>query len=297
LAGKDQQMPTFSEETKTSWRDFYDFVLSQTSSTSDRWIYRGQTKRKWSLETTIERALNDWELYLKDATLVEFQTIREFRRRLRDRQYDRVHSDKLFCLALMQHYGAPTRLLDCSYSPFVAAAFAMEKGWKGTPVVWCFKGSWLDEQARENTPHKKMFDRRNQDHERTDATFVKLFQLMGEEPDAKPEPRVQFVKVENPLHLNERLTVQQGLFLCPADLGASFVDNLTAMRGWRENVVKLYLDLNNQSAVEFARNLKNMNLGFAALFPDLQGFARSIGQQMLHYRHLDRAGLPPISEA
>src|SRR5271156_4940645 len=98
------------------------------------------------------------------------------------------------CLALMQHYGAPTRLLDCSYSPFAAAAFAMEKGRKGTPVVWCFKGSWLDEKGREKTLYKDFFDRRNQDHERNDNTFLKLFQL--EEPDAKSESRTQFVTVE-----------------------------------------------------------------------------------------------------
>jgi len=283
-------MSTFTEETKTSWRDFHDFVLKQASSTSDRWIYRGQTRKKWSLETTIERALSDWEIAPKYARSIEFQTIREFRRRLRDPQHDRVHADTLFCLALMQHYGAPTRLLDCSYSPFAAAAFAMEKGRKGTPVVWCFKGSWLDEKGRAETPHKDLFDRRNQDRERNDTTFLKLFQLV-EKPDAKSEPRVQFVKAENPLHLNERLTAQQGLFLCPADLEVGFADNLKAMSGWERNVVKLCLDLDPQRAIEFARNLKSMNLGFAALFPGLDGFARSIGQQMFHYRDLDRAGL------
>jgi hypothetical protein len=103
-------MPSFAEKTITSWRDFHEFVLEQTSSTSDRWIYRGQTEKKWSLKTTIERALSDWEIEPKCATLIEFQTIREFRRRLRDPEHDRVHTDTLFCLALMQHYGAPTRL-------------------------------------------------------------------------------------------------------------------------------------------------------------------------------------------
>jgi hypothetical protein len=289
-------MLTFTEEIITSWSDFHAFVLKQSSSTSDRWIYRGHTKKKWSLETTIERALGDWNVELKDATAIEFQTIREFRRRLRDPQHDRVHSDTLFCLALMQHYGAPTRLLDCSYSPFAAAAFAMEKGRKGTPVVWCFKGSWLDEKGRENTPHKDLFDQRNQDDKRTDATFRKLFQL--EEPDAKSEPRVQFVKAENPFHLNERLTAQQGLFLCPGDLNVSFADNLTSMSDWQDNVVKLHLDLDDKKAIEFVRNLKSMNLSFAALFPGLEGFARSIGQQMFHYHYLagQRTGLQPISD-
>jgi FRG domain len=278
-------MRDFFEKDINSWEHFYKIVFEQNSSTPDGWIYRGQAKKQWSLETTIERALCNWDIELENATATEFQTIREFRRRLREPQYNRVHTDTLFCLALMQHYGGPTRLLDCSYSPFAAAAFAMEKGRKETPVVWCFRALWLEEQTRKKTPHKYLFDRRSDDRQRTDHTFVPLYQLGV---DAKSEPRVQFVNGENPFHLNERLTAQQGVFLCPADLGVSFANNLKAMSGWdlESNVVKLHLNFDEQKAIEFARNLKSMNLSFAALFPGLEGFARSIGQQIFHYQEL-----------
>jgi hypothetical protein len=43
-------------------------------------------------------------------------------------------------------------------------------------------------------------------------------------------------------------------------------------------------------ATEFVRNLKSMNLSFAALFPGLEGFARSIGQQLFHYKDLANTG-------
>jgi hypothetical protein len=92
----------FSEKKIHSWNEFYESIFTRPHS----WIYRGQSN-DWPLETTIERALRDWDIELKKATKIEFQTIREFRRRLRDPQYDRVHTDTLFCLALMQHYGAP----------------------------------------------------------------------------------------------------------------------------------------------------------------------------------------------
>lgn len=69
--------------------------------------------------------------------------------------------------------------------------------------------------------------------------------------------------------LNDRLTTQQGTFLCPADLGSTFVDNLMAMDGWDSegNVVKLKFKLADQETRTFAKNLKLMNLGFEALFP------------------------------
>src|SRR5262249_24757329 len=104
----------------------------------------------------------------------------------------------------------------------------------------------------------------------------------------KGSTKWKFVKHENPFHLNERLTTQQGIFLCPADLSCSFVDNLKAMQEWGsdQNVVKLRLDLTLAEARNFAQNLKKMNLSCAALFPGLDGFARSIGQQIVHYEEL-----------
>ena len=147
-------MSDFANKTICSWDDFYKTILEQNSleqnSRDRQWIYRGQTKH-WPLTTKIERTLNNWEIDLKDATSIEFQTIREFRRRMREPQHHRVHNDTLFCLALMQHHGAPTRLLDCTYSPFAAAAFAMENGYvcsKEPPVIWCFRGNWFEDELK-----------------------------------------------------------------------------------------------------------------------------------------------------
>jgi hypothetical protein len=277
-------------------------MASSKPSKVRRWLYRGQPQ-DWQLRTTIERALVSWGIPLEDATSIEFQTIREFRRRLGQPEYDRVQGDTLHCLALMQHYRAPTRLLDCTYSPFVAAAFAMENGVlplarcdrPPRPVVWCFNGQWCEDEAREKLPlwKRPLIGRRNDDAQRNDETFIPLFQLKTSRVTGAP--RWKFVKNENPLHLNERLTAQQGAFLCPADLNSHFEDNLKAMNGWdsKDNLRKLCLELGPDEARTFARNLKDMNISFAALFPGLDGFGRSINQQIGHYHELaeERAGL------
>jgi hypothetical protein len=85
---------------------------------------------------------------------------------------------------------------------------------------------------------------------------------------------------------------QQGIFLCPADLSVSFIDNLKAMTGWDSsaNILKLCLDLKPDEAFKFARHLKSMNLGCEVLFPGLDGVGRSIGQQIVHYRDLAEGG-------
>jgi hypothetical protein len=284
-------MPTFSERVISSWDEFTKLIPTTTSPGKRPWLFRGQSE-DWELTTKIERVLGQWDIGLDKATIIEFQTIREFRRRLRDPEYHLIQNDTLFCLALMQHHGAPTRLLDCTYSPFVAAAFAMEHGASKMPVIWCFNGDWGDRQARKCAPDD-LVDRRNDDKQRIDETFLRLYQFEHTTP---AHSRYKFVKQENPLHLNERLTAQQGAFLCTADLRSSFQDNLKAMEDWDspDNLVKLRLRLMPDKAINFARNLKDMNLSFAALFPDLDGFGRSIGQQIMHHADLadSQAGVP-----
>ena len=88
--------------------------------------------------------------------------------------------------------------------------------------------------------------------------------------------------------MNERLTAQQGAFLCPANIEESLEDNIKAMGDWysEANIRKLCLQLDATVAAEFASKLKHMNISFAALFPGLDGFARSINQQIVHYDEL-----------
>ena len=68
------------------------------------------------------------------------------------------------------------------------------------------------------------------------------------------------------------------------------------MNGWEseKNVVKLALDLNSNHVLEFAEKLRWMNLSSAALFPGLEGFTKSSGEHILHFRQLARlrTGLP-----
>jgi hypothetical protein len=190
----------------------------------------------------------------------------------------------------MQHYGAPTRLLDWTYSPFVAAMFALENGApedrECDPVVWCVNTKWCEETAMKNAGRMRIRSR-NIDTRRNEASFLRLYMS---DSDSNPKKcrckTLKFVCTENPLPMNERLTAQQGLFLCPGDISSSFEANLQAMEGYREprNLVKLRFRLIPYYLREFADRLRRMNVASETLFPGLGGLAKSLGERACFYR-------------
>jgi len=92
-----------------------DNLIKQTNY---RWWFRGHTNAEWDLLPTVRRGYTkDQEQYLSN----------EFYVRARTRHLNcPADDDYSSWLSLMQHYGLPTRLLDWSRTPLVAAYFATE---------------------------------------------------------------------------------------------------------------------------------------------------------------------------
>ncbi len=78
-----------------------------------------------------------------------------------------------------------------------------------------------------------------------------------------------------PFRMNERLTIQQGLFLCPAQANSSFEDNLSAMSLKGARFEKYVFNMSLRG--EILSELKKMNITRASLFPGIDGFAQSLG--------------------
>ncbi|HUY14116.1 MAG TPA: FRG domain-containing protein [Terriglobia bacterium] len=87
------------------------------------WIFRGHKKAAYPLKPSIER-----EPRGKDVSWAKLESmvLREFKSKapMLIAPSD-VPSEKLGWLALMQHYGVSTRLLDFTFSPYVALYFAL----------------------------------------------------------------------------------------------------------------------------------------------------------------------------
>jgi FRG domain len=279
----------FSVKTIRTWKKFNEFVLDDPfvnrhskGDPRNTWLYRGQKKGIWKLQTTLERAMSHWDVPLANAQEIEAQMVRDFRRKYKGNELNRVESDIFYCLALMQHHGAPTRLLDCTYSPFVAARFAIDIDGEH-PVIWRFRAQWCEDQAKRKVG-SHLIDNRSRDKSRDDSTFKRTYM--------RNSPK-RFVLGENPFPLNERIILQQGIFLCPGDITASFEDNLRHMDGWesKTNVMKIKLKMTSVELKHFANVLRQMNVNADVLFPGLDGFARSFGERIYYFDDLAKRGI------
>jgi hypothetical protein len=85
-----------------------------------RYLFRGVCNADWNLVSSFDRQFPA----LEDRERLSADLLRAFRDEC-DGQLDGAATDDVVVLALGQHHGLPTRLLDWSTSPYVAAFFAL----------------------------------------------------------------------------------------------------------------------------------------------------------------------------
>jgi hypothetical protein len=246
-----------------------------------RWLFRGHMNADWCLKSSLERYCKDFGFSSRHAPAVEHWLLREFYRNVavHDRDVPPTE-DPQELLALMQHHGAPTRLLDWSYSPFIATYFALEMP-TGPAAVWAVNGDWLENQANEVVglvaPH--LPKPASYDSKRDSQTFVQLFMSHPRTNGLKPAP---FVYTVNPRVLNRRLSIQQGVFTAVGDVSRSIQDNLSHYRGVRDNLVKIII--RPSVGRKILPVLHRMGIGRASLYPGLDGFAWSLRTRLYALR-------------
>ncbi|MCU0621239.1 MAG: FRG domain-containing protein [Gemmatimonadales bacterium] len=254
-----------------SWQEFVETQQALAGPRLRLWLFRGQDDPHSGLATTLERALQRFGQGLDGQEDLEHRLLREFRRHYH-RYTDDVPSedDTLRWLALMRHHGAPTRLLDFSYSPYVGLFFAIHGAAHGSAAtIWAVDHNWCIDCARRLLPAEAW--QAFQDDAwggKTGPTVRRLFQT-----------HARTVVPLNPYYLDARLAVQQGALLAPLSLGESFESLLLAMdepAELRRHVRRFVIHCDPGFLETALGELLRMNVTHTSLFPGIDGLAQGL---------------------
>lgn len=111
------------------------------------YVFRGMDVAIWALETSLQRLPKKPNT---STNLIEKSLIRTFRKYANAGAFD--EKSEWYVLAVAQHNGLPTRVLDWTTSPLVAAHFACgdEKYKKDDGVIWCLHAGMLRDLNEQN---------------------------------------------------------------------------------------------------------------------------------------------------
>jgi len=236
-------------------RSWEEYLSTISDSPYEHWAFRGQRDASAPLYSALSRYFMSFRIDQRAWRDQEERILRVFKRKA-THFLDHVppHEDDFEWLALMQDHGAPTRLLDFSWSPYVAAFFALhnttEEG-----VIWACNPVEIGK-------HRVLDLKKPGSFRRHFLTDDKPFAWLG-------EPRT----------MNRRLIAQSGTFLVPGILHESIEEILMGYPNPKETLIKFILPA-NKVREKGMRELYRMNITQATLFPDLDGLARSLAYEL-----------------
>lgn len=180
-------------------------------------------------------------------------------------------------LALIQHHGGPTRLIDFTRAPLMAAFFALEKESEATHcAVWA-----IDEIAchRRAVARIRMID--------SDFSWLQEQHNIEEAINARlgSSPPQRFVAPIQPSRLNARMAIQHGIFLCLGDPGSDLFENLIPGEPNEPPIRVVKIEFPRMERGRALEGLRLLNIGRESLFPGLDGLAQSLGQLLVPVNH------------
>ncbi|MEA3318924.1 MAG: FRG domain-containing protein [Bacillota bacterium] len=264
-----------------NWNHFNDIT---SKFTSKDWIFRGQCSCFWDLETSLYRECRKYLTDFNNATCkdIEKKMCQEFlssyklystyhiKESLNSEDTKEWLEEKISTLSSMQHYGTPTRLLDWTYSPYIATFFALD----GASSDFCIYAL--------NTKHLEM--RTSELTSKRSKSFEQKFQLSF--LNLPKQYEIPFVYPYEPFEKNERIRKQQGLFLVPSVIDMT-INEILETYGIEEGkingedvAIKLVFKGNNIN--EWWFRLKQMNITHETIYPGLEGFCKSLKLNLIN---------------
>lgn len=246
---------------RTSWTDILDALYEgswnrELNRFRSPFAFRGQPSTGQSLSSTLIRLADG----RADPRRLEMALLRNFRKYGHG---DTARNDSIWhWLALGQHHGLPTRLLDWTYSPLVALHFATESGFPDDGLVWCV--NFVEANRRLPARLRKIL--REEASDTFTVEMLASFQTLRQFDALSREPFVVFLE---PPAVDRRILNQFALFSLMSSPNARFDD-------WLRDNPDLYRQVVIPAASkwEVRDKLDQANINERVLFPGLDGLSR-----------------------
>jgi hypothetical protein len=227
--------------------------------------FRGLSRVNHALSSSLVRLASD----AGDPGRIEIALLRNFRKYAHG---EVPHADSIWnWLALGQHRGLPTRLLDWTYSPLVALHFATDSpaDFDKDGAVWCVNFV----EANKQLPRRL---RRIMEQEASDTLTVEMlgaFRTLREFDALSRDPFVVFME---PPAVDRRILNQHALFSLMSSPSARLDD-------WLRGHPSLCRQVVVPSALkwEIRDKLDQANINERVLFPGLDGLSRWLARYYL----------------
>lgn len=201
--------------------DFYEY-LRKSNYFRNSLTFRGQMNCDWPIASGIDRKMRP---YLDSNHIIgryEENKILEIQRRahtLIDKDIP-ANDDYLEWMALLQHHGAKTRLVDFSRSIFVACYFATRYDGKSSTdaAVWGVHLGKLERFKMDKIYSEFRIPPDIPTHEKD--KLIAKYALINDH-------KLYGVSILRPFRQNQRLFAQQGEFLSALNIKKSFMENLS----------------------------------------------------------------------
>lgn len=250
------------------WQDYLDLTLSNNFVS---WGFRGQSDSSWQIQSTLARYLKNFKVHQDAWAHQEERIIRIFKRKAHHYLKTVPPDDDIMqWLSIMQHHGAPTRLIDFTWSPFVAAFFALNQATKKS-VVWAIYPATFYYQDR---------------IELNDGTVIEPENFWPDSYDKFKKyyltKNVPFVVLGEPDAMNDRLIAQSGTFAIPSVIDKPLEEILLNYPKSDNIIVKFVLDT-KEIRDEAMSYFHVTNINESTLFPGIDGMARSLAYELEYH--------------
>lgn len=257
---------------ETKIKDSEDLIRS-LNELPNNFIFRGHADSSWKLESTLERTIGKkWSTEL--ARKFEDHYLNLFKSKYHIYNgSEHEPKSKLAWLSVMQHYGAPTRLIDFTESPYVALYFALE----------AYNPLLKNDLAIYSIDYNSIMDESLAYISRRDSSFKKTrHEIIGKQDELFDNVVDRFsyevVWITEPLELNARIDRQSGTFLISGDKEKRIEDLLSSDMYKNVKVIKFIVP--NEIYENIYALLRKMNINAKTIYGDLSGLAKSIKMDM-----------------